>query len=340
MNNLYREVYNIEGDCYRKSFKILTNHWGQKASPTWKSVTSYLPPQGNDVLSALKLAMRLYFRRLNVSCVVLGAGRSDFLFALMQSMLPFKKTPCIMIDCLWHKAPNKSRHLFNKLIRKIINKSVDRFVVWSSRECEAFSQIFSLTREKFVFVPYHSTLDSLNILPVEGDYVFSGGNFGRDYDTLIESVIGLPVKVYIASTRPELFSHISIPENVDVRGYSHEEYMKKMAGCRVNVVSLDASLLHSGGQQTFLNSMWLGKPTIVNDPEGAIDYIRDGEDGLLVKAKDPVALREAIIWVLNNPEKAQEIGKKAMEKAKHYSTEEHFKRIVSVVNEVLGLGQK
>src|SRR5882672_11698148 len=35
---------------------ILTNHWGQGISPTWRAVTTYLPPAGNDFLSALKSA--------------------------------------------------------------------------------------------------------------------------------------------------------------------------------------------------------------------------------------------------------------------------------------------
>jgi glycosyltransferase involved in cell wall biosynthesis len=326
----------MQTNLNKASLKILTNHWGQKASPTWREVTTYLPPPGNNLFSSLRSAVGLYVIRLGFDCVVLGAGRSDFFFAMMQSVLPSKRVACIMIDCLWYRDSNALRHIFNKVTRKIINKTVDRFVVWASREIDAYAHIFSIPREKFVFVPYHTTVGSLNISPVEGNYIFSGGNFGRDYDTLIEAVRGLKVKVCIGCTRPELFSHISLPENVDVRGYSsHRDFLEKMAGCKINVVSLDTNLLHSGGQQTFLNSMRLGKPTIVNDPDGAVDYIKHGEDGLLVPPKNPVALREAITILLNDPEKAREMGVKALEKSKNYTTEEHFKKIVSIVCEVV-----
>lgn len=321
---------------YTVSLKILTNHGGQEASPTWKSVTTRLPFERNGLLSSLKLAIRLYSMRKNFDCIVLGAGRSDVVFALMQSLLPFRKIHCIMIDCLWAKNLNTLKHKFKKVIFKIINKSVDRYIVWAKHEIKDFSQTFSLPSEKFVFVPYHTTnAEHYKIKPIDGGYIFSGGNSDRDYNTLIEAVRGLPVKVVIASTTFRLCSDDSLPDNVDIRGYSEEEYLKKMAECSINIVALAPGLLRSAGQQTFLNSMLLGKPTIVTDPEGAVDYINNYEDGLFVPPNDVIALREAILLLLNNPEKAKVMGEKAMKKAIKYSTEEHFKKIITVVNEVI-----
>ena len=110
---------------------------------------------------------------------------------------------------------------------------------------------------------------------------------------------GLNIKLLIASTRLELFRNIKLPNNVKVQGFSHEEYLKKMANCKINIVALKKGLLHSGGQQTFLNSMYLGKPTIVTDPEGASDYINHGIDGILVEPGDHLSLREEIQILIN-----------------------------------------
>jgi glycosyltransferase involved in cell wall biosynthesis len=318
------------------SLKILTNHWGQSASPTWRTVTTYLPPNGNDLFSTLKLAFRLYSKRKNYDCVVLGAGRSDMIFALMQSILPFRKVPTVMIDCLWGINPNIIRHSISKLIYRIINISVNIFVVWAKHEINAFSEVFNLPKEKFVFIPYHTTIEVFNNLEVvEGDYIFSGGNSDRDYVTLIEAVRGLPVKLVIASTISNICSNISIPTNVTIKSYSNQEYINKMAGCRINVVALSRGRLRSAGQQTFLNSMLLGKPTIVTDDRGPSGYIENGVDGLLVPACNPIALREAIMSLLDNPEKAREMGRNAMIKAKEYSTEHHFMQIVSLVKDII-----
>ena len=320
----------------KSSIKILTNHMGQKSSPTWKEVTTYLPPEGNGFIPSFKLAIRLYTKRLNYDCVVLGAGRSDMFFSLMQALLPFRRVPVIMIDCLWYISSNKLNQTIKKLVFKIMDKCVYKYIVWSSCEIKAYAQAFDLYEDKFVFVPYHTTLaEFFDVKPVEGDYIFSGGNFGRDYKPLIEAVRDLQVKLCIGSTRQENLLNISsIPENVDIRGYSYRDFLEKMAGCRINVVALVTDELHKGGQQTFLNSMLLGKPTIVTDPEGAIDYIEHGVDGLLVP-NDPSSIRKAILWLMDNPEKSAEMGKKAMQKAKQFSTEEHFKKIVSIANKVI-----
>ena len=60
----------------------------------------------------------------------------------------------------------------------------------------------------------------------------------------------------------------------------------------------------------------------------------DGEDGLLVPAEDPRALRSAIKDVLDNPAKAKAMGHRARVKAQMFTTEEHFKRIIRLAVEL------
>lgn len=314
---------------------ILTNHPGQDVSPTWKSYTDYKPTPSSSYLAAIRYALELYRVRKNYECVILGAWKTDFCFAMLQAILPFKRVPCILIDCIWYESKNKIKQNIKKFFLKLLDAGVDKYVVWARREIKEYSKTFGIKSDKFIFIPYHTTLDNYKLDVNEGDYVFSGGNFGRDYVTLIEAVRDIPVNVEIACTRPEIFEAMLIPKNVSIKGYTHEDFLKKMANCRINVVSLDTNLLHSGGQQTFLNSMFLGKPTIVNDPDGASDYIIHGEDGLLVPPKDPQALRDAIIMLLKNPNFAKKIGDRAKEKAKHYSTEDHFKKIISLADEII-----
>lgn len=313
--------------------KILTNHPGQQESDTWNKFSTYIPVDGSGYISVLKNALTMHKIKNNYDCIVLGAGRPDILFLLINTILSFGKRKCIVIDCLWYKSNNPLYHFFKICLFKIANMSVCRYVVWASREIEAFSSTFRLPRKKFVFIPYHHTVNNLRIEISKGSYLFSGGNFGRDYRTLIEAVRGLPVKLLIASNREEIFQGINIPDNVIIKGFGHEEYLEKMAGCYINIVALAPNLLHSGGQQTFLNSMYLGKPTIVLDPEGASDYITDGVDGVLVEPGKPEKLKIAIMNLLENPEKAAAIGTRGREKALRHSTEAHFQKIMELVTE-------
>ena len=260
---------------------------------------------------------------------------SDIFFAILQAVVPGRKAPCIMIDCLWSRSPDRLKMLVQKRLIKLGEKGVDKYLVWARREIKAYSEAFGLPEHKLMFIPYHTTLDTFDVTPWDGGYIFSGGNFGRDYKTLITAVKGLPVKVLIASTDPQLFVDISIPNNVEVRGFGHVEYLQKMAGCLINVVCLDKGILRSGGQQTFLNSMWFGKPTIVTDPEGAADYITHGEDGFLVPPRDPIALRRTIELLLKQPETISEMGIKAAQRVKFHTTEDFFKMIVSITHSVI-----
>lgn len=208
--------------------------------------------------------------------------------------------------------------------------------MWASREIHAYSKAFGLPQNKFTFVPYHTTLDKHSLNISEGEYLFSGGNYQRDYGTLIAAVKGLPVTLKIGCTRDELFQSIEVPENVSIKGYSEREYLVQMAGCRISIVPLDVNHLHSGGQQTILNSMWLGKPTIVTDPEGAGDYIDDGVDGILVTPGKPNELRKAIEGLARDPQKARSIGARARNRVLDtYSTEAHFQKIVSLAYELV-----
>jgi hypothetical protein len=314
--------------------KILTNHPGRVASPSWRNVTTYYKA-APGFLPAVRVALTLYWQQRHHDCVVLGGGTSDLLFALLQSVLPIWRKPTMMVDCLWYAHPNAFMRRLKGLLMRFADRSVDRYCVWATREVEAYSTAFGLPRRKFVFVPYHTTLDGHPLATTDGGYLFSGGNWARDYPTLIEAVTDLPVTLHIACTRPELFNGLPIPANVVIQGYSHAEYLRMMAGCTINIVALAPDLLHSGGQQTFLNSMWLGKATIVTDPEGACDYIEDGVDGVLVAAGKVAPLRDAIASLLANPERTSEMGQKAEVKVRSgYSTDDHFRKIIALASEL------
>ena len=68
---------------------------------------------------------------------------------------------------------------------------------------------------------------------------------------------------------------------------------------------------------------------------GTLGYIKHGQDGILVRPNDPLALRESIETLLNDREMIRSIAIKAQQKAKSFSTEEHFKKIVSIAKEII-----
>jgi glycosyltransferase involved in cell wall biosynthesis len=52
--------------------------------------------------------------------------------------------------------------------------------------------------------------------------------------------------------------------------------------------------LQEAFSQVMIEALWMGKPLVTTDVSGAVDVIRDGENGLLVPKGDPVALAAAV----------------------------------------------
>jgi glycosyltransferase involved in cell wall biosynthesis len=90
---------------------------------------------------------------------------------------------------------------------------------------------------------------------------------------------------------------------------------------------MEADLLFSGGQQTCLNAMLLGKPTIAVGHKWARDLIDDGEDGLIVDYGDVAGLRRAIVWVLEDPDRAAALAERGRAKAARFTTERTMRAV-------------
>lgn len=63
-----------------------------------------------------------------------------------------------------------------------------------------------------------------------------------------------------------------------------------------------------------LEASAMEKPVIATDIGGCPETIDDGETGILIPAKNPGKIAEALIFLLENPEKAREMGKKGRNK--------------------------
>src|SRR5262249_17850967 len=158
--------------------------------------------------------------------------------------------------------------------------------VWARHELDDYTRAFDLPREKLRYVPFHTTLDYYQFDVRDDGYLFAGGNYDRDYATLVEAVRPLDLPVWIATTRPEVMRGIDVPDHVRVAGTSAAGFREAMAAARLVVVPMQPGLLHSGGQQTCLNALYMGKATIAVGRRWATDLMEDGVHGLIVDYGD------------------------------------------------------
>ena len=66
--------------------------------------------------------------------------------------------------------------------------------------------------------------------------------------------------------------------------------------------------LREGFPNVVLEASAMGLPTVATDATGAIDSVRDGETGLIVKTQDPRGLADAVKSLLCDPSRASQYG--------------------------------
>ena len=182
-------------------------------------------------------------------------------------------------------------------------------------------------------MPFHTTLHDYDYEVRDEGYIFAGGNSDRDYRTFVEAVRPLHAPTWIATTRPDLLSGVEVPDCVRVEGTTVDGFRRAMAAARMVVVPMQKGTLRSGGQQTLLNAMLMGKPTIAVGRRWAGDYIDDGVNGLIVDYEDPQAMREAIRRLLDDPEGARRMGEQARARAADFTTQRCMETIYNLVTQ-------
>jgi glycosyltransferase involved in cell wall biosynthesis len=327
---------------------FMTDIPAQRDDGTWARHTTMIPPpfancRLGGLLSrgaarralAIAWGLRLFCSRHRFAGAITTGSGPGTVFGLLQALPGFRRVPHVMVDCLWYAETNPLLRWLARAKFRALIRSVSCFVVWASPEVAGYSQVLEVPRSKLRFVPHHHTLEGYGFAVCDGGYVFAGGDGDRDYQTLVEAVKGLGVRLVIATRRREWLTKAGLPANVSVRPMGAAEFRRVMAGARVVVVPMKRGLLHLGGQQTYLNAMAMGKPVVVCEERGAPDYLDDGVTGLIVPAGCVSRLRAALTRLLGDAGLREAMGRGAAAavQERNLSTEGCMRRIVALAYE-------
>ncbi|MBU0468557.1 MAG: glycosyltransferase [Candidatus Omnitrophica bacterium] len=86
---------------------------------------------------------------------------------------------------------------------------------------------------------------------------------------------------------------------------------------------------------TVLEAMAAAKPIIATNDAAIPELIKHNEEGLLVSPGNPKEIANALIFMIENPEKAKEFGLKAKEKVKMFSAAIMVSKIQKVYDDIL-----
>ena len=218
-------------------------------------------------------------------------GRYGEGLALARGVCGIGCPPMVLLDVEWTCPRAALSRALRIALHRMVARGVAKIGVFCEAEAGRYSRFYGIPPRKFAWVPFCCDAVTDGFSGSGGNYIFAGGNHDRDWPTLFAAVASLPVEVRIATDRANL-SRASIPENVIVLPpLSRSEWARQVRDARIVVVAVSDYGMRFPGVRAYVEAMRLGKCVIVNDPEGAGSYIRDGDTGILVKQRDASDLR-------------------------------------------------
>jgi glycosyltransferase involved in cell wall biosynthesis len=217
------------------------------------------------------------------------------------------------ITAVFHRVDTPRRRA---VLSRLGHEFFAQVIVLSATQQRLLVEEFGFPREKVMLL--HNWLDHRFFTPSEveaGAYVISVGMEHRDYPTLQVASKGLPFRIHVVasgwSPGPSYgdASGISESENITVgRRYDTTKLRELYAGARFAVLPL-RPVQFAAGVTAILEAMAMGKAVVVTESPGLADYVRDRENGLVVPAGSPEALRRAMLELWENPALAAKLGR-------------------------------
>jgi glycosyltransferase involved in cell wall biosynthesis len=261
-----------------------------------------------------------------------------------------KKVPLVvtyhgdMIDTYGKFISKTLVYFYNKLVNKLLSYAD---VTISPSECYiGESKFLGKYRDKVVVIPYGMNVEEFAIsytkeesreklgLSRNKNIILFVGVLGshKGPDILIKAMQKIiksvsDVKLVFVGRGPlreelEIMSKkIGINEHVKFTGFIGSTFKKMLYYKSADIFVLPSTMRHESCGIVNLEAMACGVPIVASKIGGVPDVVKDGENGLLVPPKDSEALADAIIYLLENEDVRDKMGKNGRKRVKGYSWE-------------------
>lgn len=277
-------------------------------------------------------AVRLYYIIIRRKISIIHTNTS--ILAAIPSIIAAKLS---RIHCVCHF--RGTRNLLKR--EKFFARWVDRFIVLNKSAYDYFRHTVDSDKVKLIydgidfneFNPGESglfrtelNLDSLQtvgligrIIPGKGqkEFVLSAKEVLRVRPKTKFLIVG-DVKGdtdYYYNEVKEMVKKENLDENIIFTGWRTD--IKNIL-TDLDILVFSTTTFPEGLPNTIIEAMALEKPVVSTNIPGPADITLDGETGFLVPPGDIKAMSDKILYLLEHPEVAREIGKKARERVKKY----------------------
>ncbi len=265
-----------------------------------------------------------------------GRCKPELLATVLIGFWPRRWRPAVVLYGEMFEPNRGLRHRLERLIMRLADRAIERYVVYSEAECHIFPGLWQVNEDKMRYCHQlrEGEFDSLPSIPQQ-NHVFAGGDSFRDYEAVLVAARELPdVRFVLCTTR--LAGRGDLPPNVESGPVPFERFVELMLSAAVVLVPLRKGFHRITGTMTYLEAMWLKKLTVVPDALAVREYVEDGVTGKVVdgSAKDYI---HAIRWA-QAPENAEQlmcICERAHETVtKRFTLDRHARGLLTIMDEL------
>ena len=235
----------------------------------------------------------VFIRRKKYDSIITWQQFYGLFFAFYCRLFRVKKVNTLVVMTFIYK---EKKGICGKIYRKFFDyvvhsKYIDCYTCVANVECENYSRIFHLPKQKFEYVQWGLADFSSEYKIGNEGYVFSAGRSNRDWPFIFAALGNTQYKGIMVCSEGNYrgkYSNLEVVSNI-----SDEEYYNILSQAHCVVISIkDCSI--SAGQITLIQAMQFGKPVILTQSDGLTnDYVLNEENGLIVP-KDKRALNATI----------------------------------------------
>jgi glycosyltransferase involved in cell wall biosynthesis len=252
---------------------------------------------------------------------------TSFAISFWQTLLFGRKPKHVILQFIMREKTAALGSRLKYALMKFLFSSVHLAVCSARAEVAYYREAFGWPARKLAYVPYHASAATVPPASGDGGYLFAAGRTFRDFPTMIAAVRSSSHRTVIVASKsvakvPPDAKHIELHEDIPLA-----EFTRLLEGASVVVVPLQDRRI-STGQIVILHAMALAKPIIVTRTSGSVDYISDGENGLLVDPSNPAVLREAIDRVMADAVLRRRLGDAARKTVLQKHLPHHYTQMV------------
>ena len=327
-------VQSANGAAPRKDYLLLAESLGALIIPA-KGPAGRLP--GAWFLAFLAQAWQAFRRRGEYDVVLTMTEQVGLPLALLFKLSRCRK-PHVMIS---HYMTPARKSIFLRLFR--VHSHIAKIICYGSAQAKFLSDTLGVPPAKVAMV-YHAADSAFwKPAPITPErLIVSAGNAARDYPTLLKAVEGgLEADVVIAAFSPwvngtQRRPKGNAPPNVKFVRCTAEELRDLYTRCLFIVVPLAPVNAHFGSLVIY-EAMAMGKAVVTAANAGNVDLVREGETGHYVPPGDAPALRAAITHLIDNPDEALRMGRRAREIVEQgLNLDSYVERVTGIMRSTAG----